>query len=148
MRKRVIYVVEDDPFQAEWIVELLQKEVGDQVEVKLITTHYGFESSFDTIATDQPAAIILDVMLQWTDTDVAREPAKLDSYRRAGLDCCNRLAKDPRTRKVRVLLYSVLDRNDVRGLPPGTEYLRKDSKDSVLIAWVRGVLAAASTAQV
>jgi CheY-like chemotaxis protein len=148
MDKRVIYVVEDDPFQAEWIVELLQQKFGDQVEVKQITTQYGFESNFETIAADQPAGIILDVMLQWKDTDVAKDPKSLDSYRRAGLDCRNMLAKDARTRRVPVMLYSVLDRATVRDLAPGTEFLRKDSNDRELVAWVRGVLTAASTPQV
>jgi CheY-like chemotaxis protein len=148
MDKRAIYVVEDDPFQAEWIIELLQQKFGDWLEVKPITTQYGFETAFETLAADQPVAIILDVMLQWKDTDIAKEPAKLDSFRRAGLDCWNMLAKDPRTRKIPVMLYSVLDRATVRGLPPGIEYLRKDSNDRELIAWLKGVLAAASAPQV
>jgi CheY-like chemotaxis protein len=140
MNKRVIYVVEDDDFQIEWIVELLQQNFGNEVEVKQIKTHYEFESSFDAIAADQPAAMIIDVMLQWADTKLAREPHSLDSYRRAGLDCRNMLAKDTRTQNVPVMLYSVLNRATVRGLPPRTAYLRKDSPDTRLIAWLEGVL--------
>jgi CheY-like chemotaxis protein len=144
---RVIYVVEDDYLHREWIVTTLRQNFND-LEVKEIKTHSGFESSFKTIADDHPAAVIMDVMLQWKDDAVAKDAENLESYRRAGLECARMLAKDPRTAKVPVIFYSVLERANLRDVPKGAIYLSKGSKARDLIACVKGALAGASSPQV
>jgi CheY-like chemotaxis protein len=142
MSQRVIYVVEDDYLHREWIVKVLRQNFADQLEVKEIKTHSGFEANFEAIAADQPVAVILDVMLQWKDTEVAKDPAKLDSYLRAGLECASMLAKDPRTRNAQVILYTVLERANMRDIPKGAVYLSKGSRDRDLVACVKTALAA------
>lgn len=143
MKKKLIYVVEDDYYQAQWTLDLLREEFGETIEVERIATHHGFLEKFREIAEKKPACIILDVMLPWTDTEISEEPTSLDSFMTAGIQCQQRLKGDERTAKIPVLIYTVLDRGDLSRLPAGTAHLRKDAPDSKLIEWVENVLATA-----
>lgn len=145
MSKRVIYVVEDDYLHREWIVKVLRQNFAGQLDVKEIKTHSGFEAGFEAIAADQPVAVILDVMLQWKNDEVDRGTEDVDSYFRAGLECAGMLAKDPRTRRVQVILYTVLERSKMRDIPRGTIYLSKAGRDRELVACVKGVMAASGS---
>ena len=140
MKKKLIYVVEDDYHQAQWTLERIKEEFGESVEVQLITTHYQFNQRLEEIGLRLPVCIILDVMLPWTDTEVSEQPANMDSFMTAGIDCLKKLHGDPRTAAIPVLIYTVLDRSDLTGLPDGTAFLRKDSPDYRMIAWVKEAL--------
>jgi CheY-like chemotaxis protein len=137
MDKKLIYVVEDDYLEAEFTLGLLQETFGDSVETEHIATHHAFLTKFEEIAKRQPACIILDVMLPWTDTEVTDQPSTLDSFMTAGVQCRNKLRVDGRTTNIPVLVYTVLDRGDLQGLPEGTTYLRKDAPNHRLIEWVK-----------
>ena len=139
--KKKIYVVEDDYGQAQWTMEVLTEAFRDTIIIEHIATHHGFGGKFEEIAASQPACIILDVMLPWTDTAITEEPPSLDSFMTAGIHCCEQLRKDPRTARIPVLIYTVLDRSDLSGLPNDVEYLRKDSQDRRLVGWVEKALA-------
>lgn len=103
-------------------------------------THHGFLEKFEEIAERRPSCIILDLMLPWTDTEISAEPPSLDSFMTAGIECQKKLRGDERTSKVPVLIYTVLDRGDLPGLPAGTAQLRKDAPDAKLLGWVREAL--------
>jgi hypothetical protein len=137
MPQKTVYVVEDDHLQSDWIIRTLGKALGPEVDIRLIKTHSDFLSRFGEIATAQPACIILDVRLQWTDQDAYQLPADPDSYERAGMECRQILADSPATSKIPILLYSVQDRKGIPGYSPDMAFLRKDSHDSKLIEWVR-----------
>lgn len=136
MRKK-LYVVEDDYHQAQWTADLLKEEFGEAVELERISTQHEFLTRFEEIALRQPACIILDVMLPWTDKEVSEEPSSVDSFMTAGIQCCRKLRGDSRTANTQVLIYTVMDRSDLPGLPDRIVHLRKDAPDSRLIAWVK-----------
>ena len=138
MKKHRIYVVEDDYGQAQLTIVALEDSFGDSIDIVHIATHHKFREKFEEIAANLPLCIILDVMLPWSDTAIAEEPPSIESFLTAGFQCCEQIRNDPRTTKIPILIYTVLDRSDIKGLPKNVDYLRKDSADQRLIDWVKG----------
>ena len=136
----LIYIVEDDPLVAEWVEELITKEFGSGMEARLIGTHSSFLKEFKNIANDPPGCIIMDFMLQWSDEATSDGPKKLNSFLTAGIECYRMLMNDPRTKGIPILIYTVLDKADIRDLPRHAPYLRKDAPDEKLVDWVRAAL--------
>jgi hypothetical protein len=133
----IIYVVEDDYLQLEYVCRILQDEFGPDVEVRSIRTESEFWRRFEEIASAQPACVVLDILIQWAEAAVSNESRGPGSFRTAGLRCQKKLSEDARTKNISVIFYTVLDRSDVLDFPREVHYLRKDVPDERFLALVR-----------
>ena len=108
------FLVEDDHLQAEWLHQELEREFRDAT-VEVIPTESGFRELMDDVQDRRPDVVIMDVMLRWTDPgpEMPEPPAdvKGDGYFLAGIRCAKLLADHHI--EVPVILYSVLDENDL-----------------------------------
>ena len=99
------------------------------MEVQTKSTESEFDRDFAEIASNPPEIAVLDVMLRWADPSRSMPVAPEDVTRNpqnAGLRCAKRLIEGPRTRDVKVILYSVLGREDFGVLPDGVFCLVKE----------------------
>ena len=109
----LIWVVEDDPLQAEMIVDGLEAALG-KLTLEQVSTEFDFRERLENLKGhgEVPFAVVLDVMLRWTDAgpDLQEPPAevKKGGYNRAGFRCAKLLAEHPRASTARVVLYTVL----------------------------------------
>lgn len=128
-----ILLVEDDYLQSEWVCETLG-QAFPQGELTQIYTESQFRTQFEEIASNGFDVIIMDVMLRWADPspDMPELPPDISpgDFYHAGIRCRQLLIDDPRTRRIPVLLYTVLEKAD---LPPNVEYLPKGADYSPLI---------------
>ena len=95
-----------------------------------------------------PDLVIMDVMLRWASPRPGL-PAPPDDvvaggYYRAGLRCARLMLGDGRLRHVPVVLYTILERNDLerdgQTLPPNATYVGKNSEPDVLSRHIRSRL--------
>ncbi|MGB8508129.1 MAG: hypothetical protein WCD76_06980 [Pyrinomonadaceae bacterium] len=111
-----ILVVEDDDIQAKQILGQLRKQFPRD-HVSAISTEHQFRAALPNIADRPPDVVVMDVMLRWTDPSRNMPPRDEDVRRegpnRAGFRCKNLLAAGERTRNVPVILYTVLEREDI-----------------------------------
>jgi DNA-binding response OmpR family regulator len=141
-------VVEDDTVQFEYVQEkLMAAFVG--LDIVRVSTECEFRSKFEAIAANPPDVAVIDVMLRWTDAtaDYVARPAEVrvdNGHYRAGFRCAAMLAANANTRDVPVIIYSVLDVDDVqaqiRQLGPKHYFIRKESYIGNLTAQIRAVL--------
>lgn len=136
----IIYIVEDDSLQADYIENLLRTECRFEVEIRRIVTESEFWNRFDEVAVAKPACIIMDILLQWSYAEVARETHAVGSYLTAGLRCQKKLAEDPRTKSITVVFHTVLDRSDIPNIPRNVLYLRKDASDSRFMGVIEEIM--------
>lgn len=116
MRRRVI-LVEDDRGQAEAIEKALVRGFPELV-VSRIATESEFRKRLDEMAQSSPELIIImDVMLRWADPDpemeLPPEEVQREKHYRAGLRCERLLSERAETRKIPVLLHTILDPEDL-----------------------------------
>lgn len=137
---KIIYIVEDDYFQLEYVSTLLQNEFGSDVEVRPIQTESEFCRRFEEIAAARPACIVLDILIQWAEATMSDDSRGPGTFRTAGLRCQRKLREDQRTKNIDVILYTVLDRSDVLDFPQEVHYLRKDASDERFLELVRTLL--------
>jgi CheY-like chemotaxis protein len=135
---RRVLVVEDDYLQADWLEETLKKSFTD-LNVQQIRTESEFRNKLGNLRRDPPDLILLDVMLRWTDPspkiDVPTEEAK-NGFFRAGLRCERLLRQHKETRRIPVILYTVLQETDLGKeliKTPPTYYVGKATDSSYLI---------------
>lgn len=133
-----ILIVEDDDYQGEWIYNTLRQNFqGEQID--WIKTEYEFRTRLDSeIIPAPPDVIVIDIMLRWTKPapkmHVRPPDVKAEGFYRAGLRCIDLLQKSDNTRNIPVILYTVLDRielkEELQNLRQNVLYLRKklDSK--------------------
>lgn len=129
-----ILIVEDDRLQYNFIKNALgSAEAFPQARLERIVTESEFQKKFEAIATDKPDVIIMDIMLRWTDPapDMELPPPDIatQGFFRAGVRCEKMLAEDERTKDIPVIIYSVLEKEDLEGeIPqrPQVSYLEKD----------------------
>lgn len=111
-----VLLVEDDHDQADFIKGFLGQELAGS-EIELIRTEHEFRGRLDAIAERPPDVVVMDVMLRWTDPSPAMEPRPQDVKEggifEAGLRCRAQLADRPATAAVPVILYTVLERDDL-----------------------------------
>jgi len=139
-----ILIVEDDALQAETIESRLKKDFPG-ARIRKVSTERQFHLSLDSIVQNPPSVVVLDVMLRWTDPAPDLEPppgdVRREGFSRAGLRCQKLLAQHETTSGVPVILYTVLDRNDLdrelKGLRPNVAHLRKESDLSPLVQQIR-----------
>ncbi len=117
MKLRVL-LVEDDHFQRENVRQAIENAIKAEVETK--STEWEFQRDFEAIAANPPHVAVLDIMLRWANpaADMPIPPPDVTSSSEAGLRCASRLLNDLRTREVKVLLYSVLAKEDLGDRPP------------------------------
>jgi len=147
---RNILVVENDFLQSDWLVKSL-RQAFPQAKVWQIKTESAFRDSFEAIAQNPPDAIVMDVMLQWTEAsdDIEEQtfPKRVldEGPYRAGLRCEEMLTADGRTKNIPMILYTILERHDLEpdfpdlNAHPNVKHLRKDSTPEPLIQLIREV---------
>lgn len=127
MKLRVL-LLEDDHMQREDIRQALVEALGGQVETKI--TESEFRHDFDMIAANPPDVAVLDVMVRWASPS-RNMPASPDEVTRypemAGLRCARLLREVASTKAVKIILYSVLPKEEIgEDELPGTTYLVKE----------------------
>lgn len=124
--------VEDDPLQADWLHSNLTTVLPD-ARIEHIRTELDFYKWLDS-QEHLPDVFIIDVMLRWTDPGIDLQPppdnVELGGFYRAGLRCERKIAEHETARHVPVILYSVLERNDLeqelKNVPANVIYLTKE----------------------
>jgi CheY-like chemotaxis protein len=127
-------IVEDDKLQFSYIKNgIRQGRYFSESRIERIATEWEFIGKFESLATEKPDVILLDIMLRWTDPapDMTLPPADIaeEGFFRAGVRCEQRLAVDPRTRNIPVIVYSILEKTDFDGEireRPEVHYLEKN----------------------
>lgn len=111
-----VLIVEDDKLQYEFIAAAL-RDMKRVSRVARLSTEKEFYDTFEELTADKPDVILMDVMLRWTDPAPRMVPppeeVSREGFYRAGLRCVQRLAADPRTADVPVIIYSVLEPEDL-----------------------------------
>lgn len=138
MKLRIL-LLEDDHMQSEDIRHALVKALGAQVETK--TTESEFRHDFDVIASNPPDVAVLDVMVRWASPS-RNMPAAPDEVTRypemAGLRCARLLREAASTKAIKVILYSVLPKEEIgEDELPGTTYLVKEADWQSLVDEVK-----------
>jgi len=140
-----LVIVEDDHMQSEVMVEAVRNAFPSAEIMPPIQTERAFYAWLDTVTEDLPDLFIIDIMLPWTTTDdILGDPEQSipDQVRRegvytAGLRCQARLQQKVMTRHLPVLLYSVLEQDDLKPVldqvPAHVYVLSKSSDTSPLI---------------
>ena len=134
-----ILIVEDDHLQVDLIRARLQSAIT-HLGVRVVSTESEFRARLSEIEADTPDVIVMDVMLRWADPEpeLKRPPKDIhdEGYYRAGLRCQRLLAERERTRNVPVILYTVLDRNDlaetIASLPSNVIHIGKWTPESLV----------------
>jgi DNA-binding response OmpR family regulator len=149
-----IWLVEDDPSQAELILGALRDALPKE-EFRHIKTERGFFEALDDSALDLPSVIILDVMLPWTELrllpsgelDRGALPAGYDEdggFYRAGVRCLEEVRRRENTRSIPVIWLTVLTNGDLSAelgrFSGRVVYVSKREKPEKLIATVRGLI--------
>ncbi|HEX7957628.1 MAG TPA: hypothetical protein VF508_11830 [Pyrinomonadaceae bacterium] len=136
-----VLIVEDDKAQYEFIHQTLQS-MKNVSRVERFSTEREFAEKFERLAADRPDVILMDIMLRWDNPardmeDPPKEVAR-EGFYRAGLRCERMLAGDERTRGIRVIIYSVLEPED---LPEreGVKFLPKNFDSKELARELRNV---------
>jgi CheY-like chemotaxis protein len=139
-----ILVVEDDHLQQGPLVDEISDAFPNS-RVKSIYTEHEFRKQLTTLRTEVPDLVIMDVMLRWADpgpnnTEPPQEVVR-ESFYRAGLRCAEMIAADDALRAVPVILYTILEKDDLerqgKPLPPNVIYVRKSTDLDVLLRKVR-----------
>jgi CheY-like chemotaxis protein len=137
-------VVEDDHLQEEPLAEHL-RSAFDGARVQTLSTEEEFRTRLPALRADIPDLVVMDVMLRWSDprpdTPEPPEDVLAGGYYRAGLRCAQLMLDDPQLRHVPVVLYTILERNDLerddQTLPPNATYVGKNVELDVLARHLR-----------
>jgi len=142
-----ILIVEDDYLQASNMAEALRSNFPES-KVRRLGSEYAFVSALESIRSEPPEIVLMDIMLRWAeptpDTPPPPEEVTRGGFARAGIRCLKLLLQSSETKHVPVILYSVLERGDVANefdsLPGHVLFLRKDADDDVLVRHLRSLL--------
>jgi hypothetical protein len=137
--------VEDDHLQAEWLHSSLKTEFP-HANIEHISTELDFYERLDSL-DHLPDVFIIDVMLRWTNPSIDMQPppknVELEGHYRAGFRCERKIAEHETARTVPVILYSVLERNDLeqelKNIPENVTYLTKEYTLGKLIQEIRSL---------
>lgn len=137
-----IIIVEDDYFESDHLESLFLREFPG-VEILKIETESAFQAAYPDFLTRPPDVVILDMLLPFSHNVGSPTDQHPDIYR-AGLRCQQVLSGDPRTSNIPMVLYSVLDRADIRDvhLPSNVSYCLKSTDELNIVRHVRSLLAA------
>jgi DNA-binding NarL/FixJ family response regulator len=142
-----VIILEDDYLQADWLVKTLKESFG-AIDIEVVDSESEFHRSFAKIRKNPPDLVFTDVMVRWAlpGPDVPERPdeVKGDAFYRAGFRCLRMLLDAEETRSVPVIVYSVLERDDVTqetsALPPHVLYVQKNSEVDDLIRRIRSLV--------
>src|SRR5262249_42699285 len=140
-RTMKICLVEDDYLQADWICTEIKGNFP-RVNVDIINTEQKFRLQFPRFIKTPPLVFVIDVMLRWTDPAPGAESAPVEvmqnGFYRAGIRCARMLMGHPRTANTKIILYTVLEENDlereIKGLNALVMHIRKDADLTPLMA--------------
>jgi len=129
-----ILLVEDDHIQCGYVVKTFATNLNAEVTTKACESE--FQRDFESIASNPPDVAILDIMLRWASPSRTGNtaPSDLTPYH-AGLRCARALESDPRTRNVKIVLYSVFPKEDFADslLPQDATFVVKEPNCQNLI---------------
>jgi DNA-binding NarL/FixJ family response regulator len=126
--KPKVLLLEDDYLQRRDIQAMLEEEFSASMRAK--SSESEFRGSFEEICEEPPDIAILDVMVRWASP--SREAIEIPEFAKhpevAGLRCAELLREDPRTAGVKVILYSVLSKEDFgdAAIPEGVSIMVKE----------------------
>jgi hypothetical protein len=140
-------VVEDDHLQEGPIADNLAGLYPDTT-VEAFATEEQFRAHLPRMREAVPDLVVRDVMLRWAypRPGLAAPPDDVvaGGYYRAGLRCARLMLDDERLRRVPVVLYTILERNDLerdgQTLPSNATYVGKNSEPDVLSRHIRSRL--------
>jgi DNA-binding NarL/FixJ family response regulator len=140
-------VVEDDHLQEGPIADSLAGMFPDAV-VDAFATEEQFRDHLPQMRETVPDLVVMDVMLRWAfprpGLPAPPDDVVAGGYYRAGLRCARMMLGDGRLRRVPVVLYTILERNDLerdgQTLPANASYVGKNSEPDVLIRHIRSRL--------
>jgi CheY-like chemotaxis protein len=140
-------VVEDDHLQEGPLADHLAGMYPDAV-VETLATEEHFRAHLPKMRQAIPDLVLMDVMLRWASPRPGMPTPPDDvvagGYYRAGLRCARLMLGDSRLRRVPVVLYTILERNDLerdgQTLPPNATYVGKNSELDVLSRHIRAHL--------
>ena len=139
-----ILLVDDNYLQGEWLAEELKRAFW--TKPLWLQTESEFRGRLGEIEAMSPDVAVIDVMLKWADPspNAPLRPADATDKHSAGLRCQALLGMREATKKIPVILYTVLSDADLRtklpNLPPGVSYLGKDSDAEPLVRRIREVV--------
>jgi hypothetical protein len=139
---KIVSLEDDEPF---W--DLLQEALNEAfpgADVAWIHTESGFRREMKNFVANPADIFLLDVMVKWADASENMPPAPKEvveqGYYRAGLRCRKLLLENPATKKVPVILFTVLERRDIEKvvseLPANTAFVGKSGDFRELIATI------------
>lgn len=138
-----IVIVEDDPLQMEWVDGEIKKSFPNSV-IERINTEYEFESRLSDFVKNPPNIFVIDMLLRWTNPSRNMPPqpeeVEKDGFFRAGLRCAQKLVKRDNTKNVPIIIYTVLEKDDIAldlKKIQSARYLRKDGGAEKLIKEIR-----------
>jgi DNA-binding NarL/FixJ family response regulator len=134
-----ILLVEDDHLQCSYIRQALADSFDAIVETK--TCELEFQRDFEAIAADSPDVAVLDIMLRWASPSRGGSEPPTETPYHAGLRCARKLAADLRTQGVKIVLYSVLPKEEFPNsmLPDRAVFVVKEPDCQNLIDTVKEV---------
>ncbi len=140
-------VVEDDHLQEGPIADNLAGTFPDAT-VEAFATEEQFRAHLPRMRETVPDLVVMDVMLRWVSPRPGLPAPPGDvvagGYYRAGLRCARLMLDDARLRRVPVVLYTILELNDLerdgQALPPNATYVGKNSEPDVLSRHIRARL--------
>jgi len=139
-----ILVVEDDYQQFETIQNEL-RTAFPRASIDCIDTELDFRSSIDKLSLSPPDIILMDIMLRWTNPSpkIEKPPPEIatEGYHRAGFRCRGLLDAQETTRRIPVVLYTVLGKEDIESelsrVPPNVVHIQKDTDLAPLVDQIR-----------
>jgi len=145
-----VVIVEDDYLQADWIKNLLLSRLGvADGDVELIATECEFRDRLENFRAHPPSLFVIDVMLRWADATADYRPSppdvKEEGFFRAGLRCERLLRQARETKRIPVVLYTVLEESELepglKSVGTATKYIGKSSADADLVAHINELAA-------
>jgi predicted nucleotide-binding protein len=136
-----VLLVEDDHSDVQRITEAI-RSVFPSAEVVPFETEEEFRLGLDSVLQRGLDLAVIDALVKWTSATPKIEAPQdviAGTFLRAGARCAERLASDPRSTTVPVIIYSAADRSDLH-LPPNTLYVKKDSDSKTLLRLILSVL--------
>lgn len=140
-----IVIVEDDPLQMEWLDGEIRKYFPKAV-IERINTEHEFQSHLSDFVKNPPSIFVIDMLLRWTNPSRNMPPqteeVEKGGFFRAGLRCAQKLVNRDNTKKVPIIIYTVLEKDeialDLKEIQ-SARYLRKDGAADKLIKEIRSL---------
>jgi len=109
-----VWMIEDDPAQANTIFEFLEEK---QMSVVRIQTEMEFHEKIVLLKSaeiQRPDLVVSDIMLPWGfagdfKPEEVPEEVRVGTYRRSGLRCWKRFREDPGNENVPWVYFTILD---------------------------------------